>query len=506
LSTAFPNRFPFYALANLAFLLIALIACASGGSADPRLIYLLLLFALCSAPVLFLDGLNGRYALLAIFFLLYFIMFGLSDVFALLQPVHAGPSAPMLTTTEAVVLVGGAVLFGAYCLIVQPAFELGQRSVPREWSLSSIWWVGILMWIIGAIATYNWYVYIVTDTTNEAIRKGLNSRSTYEISAYILAQMMLPLGILLIAYLWRSRRLRWIGPLVIVVCLVQLIIGFVADIKGMAMLGGILVIATCVFIDGRLPKVWLLVAVVFAIVVFPIYQTYRTEIHGNRGIARSTIIDDFARIWNLTLSANERVNSGRDRAQTFLERSSLLGSLQTIVEKTGNGVAYQHGYTLTPILATFVPKILWSDKPDIPTGQLVNKEFHFTDSDDIFISPSNLGELYWNFGWPGILGGMALIGAALGFVGGRFNLAHGKTVTRLLVTIVTIKQVVIGFESSIAAIYVVWLRSLAGIGLLHLIFARVQISARTIDARISQPPVDSRAPDPVARAFPNLMG
>ena len=179
-----------------------------------------------------------------------------------------------------------------------------------------------------------------------------------------------------------------------------------------------------------------------------------------------------------------------------------MGNVQMIVEKTGTDVPYQNGYTLTPILATFIPKIVWSDKPDVPTGQLINNEFHLSDS-DIYISPSHLGELYWNYGWPGVVIGMSIIGGILGVVGGFFNMAQRKTVTRLLVTVVTIKQLVTGFESAIAPSYVVWARSMAGIGLLHLILARASVSA-WFDSKIParDHPIEGVSG---AKLFPNLL-
>jgi hypothetical protein len=513
LSTAAPTarssaplqRYVIYGALNLVFFLVVVMASSIGSPQNPRITYLILLFALCSTPAINLDGLNGRYALLAIFSLAYFVMFGVADLFALAQGTITERSMSMLSAAEAVILAGGAVLFVCYRLMVSLSDTIGREEMVKDWSKGAVLWTGLAMWVIGTYATYEWYVYIVTAETNEAVKKGLQSLSAYQTSAYILAQMMQPLGILLIAYLWRVHRPRFFGALVIGICALQVFIGFVADIKGLAMLGGILVIVTCIFIDGRIPKGWLAVAVAYVIIVFPIFQTYRAEITHNRGIARTAVIANFGRILDMTLAANTRDNSGRDRAQTFLERSSLLGSVQTIVEQTGNGVSFQKGHTLSPILATFVPKIFWSDKPDIPTGQIMNREFHLTDSDDIFISPSHLGELYWNFGWPGLVVGMALIGCILGTVGARFNLAEGRTVTRLLVTVVTIKQLVTGFESSIAAIYVVWLRSLAGIGVLHVILARAPVVAGWVTRVRSKVQLGLPARSIGAKPFPNLL-
>ena len=503
------NRFALYAGLNVVFWLVVMIAQAIGASPDPRILYLMLLFAICSAPLIKLDGLNGRYALIAIFALAYFVMFGVGDLSALAQGAITDRSPSVLSETEAVILGGGTILFLCYESVVLISDLTGagiaSASRGRDWSKYMVLRVGLIMWAIGTYATYKWYVYIVTDETNEAVRKGLQSLTQYQTSAYILAQMMQPLGILLIAYFWRIYRSPLVWALILFICALQVVIGFVADIKGLAMLGGILAIVTTVLIDGRIPKLWLIGALLYVLIVFPVFQTYRAEIAHNRGLARTTVVANLGRVLELTLSADRRVNSGRDRAQTFLERSSLLGSVQTIVEKTGNGVAYQRGHTLSPILATFVPKIVWSDKPDIPTGQIMNKEFHLTDSDDVFISPSHLGELYWNFGWPGVIAGMALIGSIMGVIGSRFNLAQGKTVTRLLVTVVTIKQVVVGFESSIAVIYVVWLRSLAGIGLLHLIFARTSVVAIWGRWEGAKVPSSLPAQPGSARPFPNLL-
>jgi ABC-type glycerol-3-phosphate transport system permease component len=140
-------------------------------------------------------------------------------------------------------------------------------------------------------------------------------------------------------------------------------------------------------------------------------------------------------------------------------------------------VAFQEGYTISPILEAFVPKIIWSQKVRIPVGQFFNKQFRIVEGDEVYISPSHLGELYWNFGWSGVVLGMAVIGAICGWIGAAYNLAEFQSVTRVLVTVITIKQLIVSFESSISDCYVVWLRSLVGIALLHVAFARIRASS-----------------------------
>jgi hypothetical protein len=503
-------RLSFYVLLNLAFALFVGLGCAVGSIQNPRVLYLILLFLLCSTTVIDYDGLNGRHALLGMFMLIYFVSFGLSDVTNLFKDTDlpeltsVATAADELSTAEVVILVGGIMLALGYRLAVWTAGIGRPIRNARDWSKSAVVLVGLLLWIIGTIATYRWNVYVVSDTTNEAFRKGLASISAATLIAYIIGQMCQPLGMLLIAYAYRVYRSPYLLPMIIVIVGVQLFIGFVADVKGMAMLGMILVIMTNVLVDGRVPKIWMVCFLLFVIFLFPFFQAYRTAIHGG-GISRTAVIENFGKVLSTTIAAKDKVNSGRDRAQTFWERSSVKGSVEIIVGKTGNGVDFQHGYTISPILLAFAPKILLSDKVRVPTGQLFNKQFHIFDSDDIYVSPSHLGELYWNFGWGGVIFGMALIGALCGFVGAYFNLAEYRTVTRVLVLVITIKQLIVGFEGSIADLYVVWLRSLVGVGMLHLTFARIPVPPRLMRqvASATSGPVAASSRD--QRLFPNLL-
>jgi hypothetical protein len=508
---AVSHRFSLYILVNVGFALLVGVAYAVGGFPNPRLLHLILLFALCSNCLIDFDGLNGRYGLLGLFMLVYFVSYGVGDLSNLFTGGDLpGLTSPQLTSgalskTEAVILVGGIMLVLGYRIAVFAVNASRPTRSPRDWSKSAILIIGLLFWAIGTIATYRWNVYIVPDTTNEAYRKGLASISAATTTAYLLGQMSQPLGILLLAYSYRAFRSPYLVPIIITVVVLQLFIGFVVDVKGLAMLGMILVIMTGVLVDGRIPKAWLAGFVLFVIFLFPFFQAYRTAIHGNSGLTRTAVVENFGKVLQITIAAKDKVNSGRDRAQTFLERSSVKGSTEIIVERTGNGVDFQRGYTLLPILATFMPKILWSDKLRVPTGQLVNKQFHITDSDDIYISPSHLGELYWNFGWSGVVFGMTVIGLICGWVGARFNPAEFRTVTRVLVTVITIKQLIVGFEGGISDIYVVWLRALAGIGILHLIFARVPVVSRLFRPANSGPDVVSAEQPHGQRLFPNLL-
>jgi hypothetical protein len=125
-----------------------------------------------------------------------------------------------------------------------------------------------------------------------------------------------------------------------------------------------------------------------------------------------------------------------------------------------------------------------------------------TEGDLTYISPSHLGELYWNFGWLGVIVGMSLIGLLFGWLGARFNLAEAATITRLLVIMVTAREVILASEGELATHYVVWMRSLLCIAMLHWAFARVPWSARS-GREIA--PLPSEGMNSDTPPFPNLL-
>jgi hypothetical protein len=506
---AVPNRSALYLTVNVAFTLVVAAGAVVSGFPDPRVAYLVLLFALCTTSVIDLDGLNGRYAPLAYFMFVYFVSFGVVDFTNVLTggdgeqaPVLRPPSG-FLSTAEMIILVGGIMLVLSYRLTVRVLGSKEGVRHPKDWTSAMVLIVGLVFWAVGTVATYRWNVYIVPDTTNEAFRKGLGSISPAVTTAYLLGQMCQPLGMLLLAYEWSVRRPHLL-ILIIAMVLIQIFIGFVVDVKGLAMLGIILVLMTSLLVSGRLPKVWLAGGLLFVSLIYPYFTAYRTAIHG-AGIARTAAVEHFAEILERTIAAKDKVNSGRDRAQTFLERSNVKGSVEVVARKAGADVPFEWGYTLSPILETFIPKIFWSDKQRIPTGQLFNKRFHIVEGDEVYISPSHLGELYWNFGWAGVVLGMTVIGVLCGWVGARFNLTEYVTVTRVLVTLITIKQLIVVFESTISDCYVVWLRSLAAIAVLHVIFARIPAASRFFVSARSSPGSVAPVERGGGRPFPNLL-
>jgi hypothetical protein len=162
------------------------------------------------------------------------------------------------------------------------------------------------------------------------------------------------------------------------------------------------------------------------------------------------------------------------------------------------------------VFSAVIPRFIWRDKPDSSVGQLFNRQFKISDDPNTYISATFLGELYWNFGWPGILIGMAFIGFALGRVNRACSLAQTKSLTQYLVLSITMYLICLRLEGGIALQFIQWFRSLLMIGALHMLFARAgagtMINAKPANKNpVSEKSAGNLQPVEEKLPYPNLL-
>jgi O-antigen polysaccharide polymerase Wzy len=490
------NRSTLYWSVNAGFMVLVAIGALLGSASNIHPLYLILLFALCSTPIFNTARFNDRYVLLVLFSVVYFQFYGMVDLITLFKPIKVVASTnDFISETELLILLGGTLVQIAYRQSCKPGS--GDERTPKDWSEQTLVLLGFLIWSVATWFTWQFKVNILTAATAAATSHGLASLSGLQTVGYLLAVMLQPLGILILAYAQCRYQRFYMLPLLIGVVLVQVVLGFVVDVKGDTLIGVVLVVVTRLLVNGKLPKNWLIASAVFIALAFPAMQANRT-LRGQYRIDHAEAAQNLVETVKQAFALGEQVKTGDIKAQNVFERQSLKGSVEMIVTRTGQDVPYQHGYTLSPLYLAFIPRIIWPDKPDIQTGQLVNKEFQVTNIAYVYISPSHLGELYWNFGWPGVIIGLSLLGWLLGYLGKCVDMTRGASITLLMVAAVTTKQLILGFEGGIADIYVVWLRTMAAILLLHWLLARRQ----TADSHQTNSAPTTAGSD---AAFPNLL-
>jgi hypothetical protein len=95
-------------------------------------------------------------------------------------------------------------------------------------------------------------------------------------------------------------------------------------------------------------------------------------------------------------------------------RMAHAGILSYVVDQTPKVVPFWNGETYKPLISSVIPRIIWSGKPEERAGNLFGRRYGFIEGDDqTSINMPWITELFANFGWPGIISGMAIFGALI---------------------------------------------------------------------------------------------
>ena len=123
---------------------------------------------------------------------------------------------------------------------------------------------------------------------------------------------------------------------------------------------------------------------------------------GERGLSKAAAVQDIGKLLDIVFAYQDKLSQRGPKVggPLLFERASLKFNMEREFARTGVDVPFQEGRTLVAIPLAFIPRIIWPDKPDVSTGQLFNHEIIQGEVADTYISPSHVGELYWNYGWP----------------------------------------------------------------------------------------------------------
>lgn len=423
--------------------------------------YVATLSLVCTAPLPFIRSYRGRGSLLVMFLAYYFASFGLGDLVRLLsfQPPGAVPIASP-TGGSIAILLGAVFFLGGY--LVSYGFPGARTSgwQARDWSPRAAAWTGILSWAIGFLSNAV-FLFGAADPNS-----GIHINPL--IGGYLaLTRFLQPVGSLLLIYLYLTTRNRKVFALLAVTMVLDAGLGFFGGSKQIAMRAPILLLLSIALIRERIPLVPLVVFVMMSGLFFNAFQNYRNQLY-RVGESRSTAFERMGsaheKLSDGNLSWSEQLSDGLDY---FIARISQKPIIDIVVARTGHhGIHFQDGATLLPLLYVFVPRILAPDKPNNVTGLLFNHTFGLATA-NTFIAVTNLGDLYWNFGWAGIVLGMTAIGALMAWAANKFRLDTSITIPKFLFLIVTIYFLILRFESGVALTYTLWARVAVALLLIH---------------------------------------
>lgn len=436
--------------------------------------YVVLLSITCTLPLLFASHYGGRASLLIIFLAYYFATFGLGSFVSLFAYQPVAPAYGGVTSSW-----GGsiAILVGAVCFLAGygvttglPIYRAGGWSA-REWAPQVTAVVGSACWAIGWLSTVSLQFGAADPNSGQHINPMIGG-------FLALIRLLEPVGTLLLIYLYVTARSRKILALIIAIMVLDALLGFFGGSKQIAMRTPVLFVLSFVLLRERIPVLFLVVFTLITGLFFNAFQNYRNEL-STLGQTRTSAVAQISAGKNSLLhtdtSLGKRLSGGFDY---FLLRISQKPIMDIIVARTGkDGIKFQDGATLAPLLYIFIPRLIAPNKPNNITGLLFNHTFSLSTA-NTFVGSTNLGDLYWNFGWTGILVGMTIIGAFMAWAATKFRLDNTQTLPKFLFLVVTIYFAVLKSGGGVALTYTLWARVAVLLLLIHVFAPKVRVPRR----------------------------
>jgi hypothetical protein len=381
-----------------------------------------------------------RNLLLSIFSFSYFVFFVLPIFVFYLGPSGYTPEAspnPIPLTPEVVTrgalaaLVGYAMLLAGYAL---PAGAMMANVVPRmrrEWSAETALAVALLMLPMG------WAVVLVGEFGLIPERAGSGVLG-------VIAQAA-SFGIGLIALCYLRYRSRAALVVLVLVSPPTMAFNFFTSSKILFLVPLVMIAVAHVIVTRRLRAWWIAGFLVIMSLFYPVAEIYREYLFGNR-LTAVQVIASPERAFGL-LARFTSISEPLEYLQTGLDMTARrldgVGILSVIVRDAGTRVPFQGGWSIGYVPLAYIPRLLWPGKPKFTIGQWVTDNFGYGPHIRSSTGATWMGELYYNFGWPGIVVGMAFLGVWFRFLQESF-LGIDATIPAMLAGIVTILALATG--------------------------------------------------------------
>ena len=454
------------ALPPVALLLLLVVGAFRGYSGEVMTIWVLgtVTLALGLVPIAINNSLpRGRgHVLIGFLALIYAAYFGMP---ALVRYAPEGGNAVPGSMGDQFVVAADVVnaqwiaLLGLVALLiayVNPLLGSALRRLPplrHDWPTSTTTIVATGMLAVG------WAFTLVL--AGAASESGLGSGFSSTLSS---AQLF---ALILLVREWEVRRNR--GMLIALAILVPIatLFGALTGSKREALNAVAIVVITRMVIKETIGWKWVVLGVLGIAILYPFNRYYQDYLIGG---ARTSAVEALANPVRIVTSLSRFVAEASigDLLEEGLDATALridgLGVTSVIVRETPQIVPYQNGRTVALIFIAPIPRALWPGKPDFTVGQWVTDAY--SHGLDTRTAPTQVGELYFNFGWLGVLGGMLVLGTLIRVMSETMT-GERATAASMLVAIVVLYYFCTKFESAIAKQYANVLFAVVPLLLLH---------------------------------------
>lgn len=280
---------------------------------------------------------------------------------------------------------------------------------------------------------------------------GLESTSPFS-SVLVLFSAMLALAptlgnlvVLITAMGYFRTRQRPVGHLLLAIVVVQICFGFASGFKGNTIMPIVFVLVAYALVRRRLPwRALTFVALFLFFVILPLNQEYRDSVRG-AGAAPSAALRQAITTppeLNPTLAATSTVNY-------VFTRFRSIDSVALIRTQTPSPFSFAGGekYWLLPAMIA-VPRSVWPNKPVLDdtvefTHTYSGRSVKIRSSTQI----TQIGDLYRNFGYGGVVIGMFLWGVVVAALAAAYIRWHSPRLQAIYAFVVV--TIVVSVESTL---------------------------------------------------------
>jgi oligosaccharide repeat unit polymerase len=172
-------------------------------------------------------------------------------------------------------------------------------------------------------------------------------------------------------------------------------------------------------VNRRVDTRWVVVGVGLVMVLYPVSQFWREIVLAGNQLRMADVLQNPARALSLISGFAATIDPGDyffRGIQSTTARLDALGIVAVIVRDTPERVDFQGGWTLLHVPISFIPRIIWADKPILSLGQWITDNYGAGPDITSNTGSSWIGEFYLNFGYAGVIVGMGVLGAYFRFL------------------------------------------------------------------------------------------
>ena len=427
---------------------------------------------------------ENRHVLLMIFAVSFacFYAFPLFTQYFLGDPLREG-GLKLININPSDILAGqGVALVALTCVYAGYIYPIGRFAgglLPRptlDWPHPTALFIAVVMIFLG------WVVFM--GSTVGIIPRSFGSG----LLGTIASSMYFGIGLLMIIYLrYRSQPAR---TLMILLVPFTMAIAFLTGSKRFALSPLIVIVIAYIVVERRIRARWIVGGALALIALYPIAQFWR-EVSWTGTLSLFQWMLDPGRVIRLLgsyLAATSFAEYFEGGLIATGSRLDLLGITAVIVRDTPSVVPYQGGWTMAFIPISFIPRILWPGKPEFSIGQWVTDNYG---AGPFVVSSTGsgwVGELYFNFGFIGVIAGMFFIGSLFRFLHETLFRPDG-TIPAVLAALVVIWTTCPAMEGNLLTPFSGGIFHLTPILLTHM-------AVRATGAAVRINPQKARAPNP----------